>query len=129
MSELLKEGDIFEVTEGMSVTTTIPCHFVYANHIGDWSLTDHVVDVEKGFYGYLIGSYIVISTDTERIADDMGMGALREQTYTNAYKVEAVKTNNTNIKISFYQNGYFTSTNAGVKKTGQGKLVWVVEND
>lgn len=128
MNGLLKEGDIIEVVAGMHVNTEIPKHIKYTNCKGDWEVVSDVVRVDNEFFSYLIGSYLVTSTETKRISDDMGM-TMRTQTYTDIHMVYAVKTDNQRIEISFSQNGNLTDTNTDVKKIGRGRLVWTVEEE
>lgn len=125
----LQEGDIFQVVAGMNVRTLVPNHVFYLEHEGDWTVKEQKITVNDEFYKYLIGSYIVTTARVDRIADDMGMGALREQTYTDVHYIEAVKTDNTRITISFYQNCHYGASNWDVQKTGAGKLIWVVEEN
>ena len=128
MSDLLKEGDIFEVTTQMNISAIIPNHLYYDNCEGDWELSTQVVNPGDKRFNYLLGSYLVTSATTERIADDMGM-SMACQTYTDVHMIKAIKIDNTRIEISFYQNGNYTCTNGGVVKTGKGKIKWVVERD
>lgn len=116
MSDYLQEGDVIELTAKHKVFAEVPCHFVYTNRKGDFSLTQHDVQL-SGDFEYLQGRYIVIKTE---IAGG-GTGHGGNDIYPNGHKVTC-KSVDEKFTVSFYQSGSFKAMIKDIKPIAKATL-------
>lgn len=118
--EFLKEGDVIELKEGTRVYADVPKHFVYENRRGDYSITHHDVKL-GGEFDYLMGRYIVVKTTFD------GGGSSHDGSYPDGHHVWCVKSDDSAVRVDFYQSGCFTATNENIKPIGCAKLQWTID--
>ena len=119
---LLQYGDVIKLTAEHTVYAQVPKHFVYSNHVGDFSLTKERVKLE-GDFDYLQGTYVV--TKTQYTGGGTGHG--RYDIYLDGWEVTCVNIDDNTINVSFYQTGSFTAMIEDIKPIGKAKLKWVYE--
>ena len=112
---MLQEGDVIELKLGMEIYADIPRHFVYSNRRGDFSMI-HANVTLSGQFDYLCGKYIVIKTlmDGGGPSDDGG--------YPDGWHVFCVKADEENVKVDFYQSGFFTAMIENIEPVGKATL-------
>ncbi|GAB0154560.1 hypothetical protein [Marinobacterium sp. BA1] len=120
MKEFLQEGDVIELTANHRVYAEVPCHFVYANKKGDFSLTQHDVQL-SGDFDYLQGKYIV--TKTEMTGGGTGHGA--NDAFPDGHKVTC-KREDGKYTVSFYQSGCFTAMIKDITPIAEATLQWKI---
>ncbi|MBE4286747.1 hypothetical protein HJ070_22990 [Vibrio parahaemolyticus] len=120
MRGFLQEGDVIELTADHKVYAEVPCHFVYANRKGDFSLTQHDVQL-SGDFEYLQGKYIVIKT--EMTGGGTGHGA--NDVYPDGHKVTC-KREDGKYTVSFYQSGCFTAMIKDIEPIAKATLQWKI---
>lgn len=118
-TELLKEGDLIELKDGMEVYADVPKHFVFSNKRGCFDLTHSAVTI-GGEFDYLAGEYVVIKT----AMTGGGTGHGPNDVFTDGHRVWCQKTSDSNVNVDFYQTGCFTAMIRDIKPIGQAKLVW-----
>lgn len=116
MRYFLQEGDVIELTADHKVYADVPHHFVYANRKGDFSLTQHNVQL-SGDFEYLQGRYIVIKTGVT--GGGTGHGA--NDVYPDGYKVTC-KREDEEYTVSFYQSGCFTAMIKNIEPIAKATL-------
>lgn len=119
MARFIQDGDVFELVDGDRVYAMVPKHLVYANRKGDWSLTRNDVMIE-GVMSYLAGTYIC----TKTALDSGGCGHGPHDVYPNGHHVYAVKVDDRDCKVDFYQSGSFTAMIGNRKPIGKATLEW-----
>ena len=122
MPELLKEGDVIELKEGMEVYADIPEHFAYSNRRGSFKLTHYNITLSQKF-DYLMGKYIVCSTSFS----GGGTGHGPHDVYPDGHHVFCVKADDRNVRVDFYQTGCFTAMIKDIEPIEKAELHWVAE--
>jgi hypothetical protein len=97
---MLKEGDVIEIKQGMSVYTDNPG-------------PERCVIV-KGEFSYLAGRYVVYMT----MLNGGGSG------FPNGHHVYAQKINDPSVRIDFYQTGLFTAMIPDLTPIGRAACQW-----
>ena len=101
---MLKEGDVIEIKDGMSIYANIPKDLIFKN--GESKLFHHKVTIgEDDKFDYLSGEYIVYDTTY----DGGGTGHGPHDIYPDGHHVFCRQISNRDIKIDFYQSGAFTA--------------------
>ncbi|AFU64245.1 hypothetical protein selz4t1_21 [Salmonella phage selz] len=117
---LLQVGDVFVLTEEMTIETQVPKHFLYSNCKGDWQ-TDSGYITPEGFFGYMQGHYVVTKTALQG-------GSTGHDPYPDGHHVWAQHTENERIRICFYQTGSFRNMHRNVPVVGKAKAqTWTWE--
>jgi hypothetical protein len=127
----LREGDVFDLTEGHTVYMDLPAHFVYGNRQG---VFDEIVQGEvvvgpphNGMLtDWLAGEYVVTGTGLHDNGDD------DDGHYVQAEKLPDPTDNladdsGPRVKVSFYQDGGFTAENSDIVAKGRARAHWTVE--
>ena len=119
MKELI-EGDVIRLTSEHKVYAEVPKHFIFANCKGNFEL--HKSDVHLSDFEYLCGDYIVERTALEG-------GSTGRDAYPNGHHVYCFMVSNPEIKIDFYQSGYFTAMIKDIEPIGRALKEWVYNGE
>lgn len=114
----LEEGDVIELNETHAVYASIPEHFAYSNKKGSFKLTRAHVTL-KGEMNYLCGKYIVTKTAFDG-------GSTGRDAYPNGHHVFCARTDDSTVKVDFYQSGCFTAMIEDIKPIGKAELKWSI---
>lgn len=118
---LLAPGDIIELPLGVVVNATVPKHFLYSNHKGDFTLDHGQVCIQTELE-YLSGTYVVYKTKKE----DGGKDHVGQR-YADGHHIFCEKLDNRSIKVDFYETGDLMPKVKHIKKCGKAVLQWVVQ--
>lgn len=130
---LLKEGDIIEITTGHEVYYELPMHFVYVNRVGNFkeiAKTEvRIGELKNGLdTDFLKGRYVVKATSCGGGGTGHGPGDV----YPSGHLVKCIKLNkkdyDSEIEISFYQTGFFTAMIEDIKSVGRAVATWSEES-
>lgn len=116
MKNLLREGDVIELTENHTVYAKVPRHFIYDDCKGDFSLIQHDVQL-SGEFEYLQGKYIVIKTENT----GGGCGHGPHDIYPDGHKVTCKRVDK-KFTVSFYQTGAFTAMIKDIEPIAKAKV-------
>ncbi len=119
--DLLKEGDVIELTAEHRVYATIPKHFLYSNRIGDFSLDRGEASLGRADLAWLRGRYVVVKTATD------GGGQSHDGGFPDGHHVWCEAIDDRSRKVDFYQTGCFTAMIPTIPVIGHATLRWVVE--
>lgn len=117
----LKEGDIIELTLGMSVNATVPEIWLYSN--GKANKTTHG-SIKISAKTKLAGRYVVFKT----AFDGGGTGHGPHDVFPDGHHVYCERLDDLTVKVDFYQSGCFTSMLPDLKPVGKARREWVVIN-
>lgn len=101
---LLKPGDVVDLTKDHRVYAMVPCHFVYSNRKGDFSMTKTDVQLD-GTFEYLTGRYMVYKT----LLEGGGQGMHPGDVYPDGHHVYCKKLDDPRVEVDFFQTGCFTA--------------------
>ena len=117
---MLKEGDIIELKEGMSVYCEVPEHFLYENRRGVFDKYAHGLITIEDHFDHLIGRYVVYKT----AMDGGGTGHGVHDVYPNGHHVFAERLDDPSVKVDFYQSGCFTAMLPELKPVAKAVRRW-----
>lgn len=115
---MLEEGDIVEITQGMTVYADVPEHFVYSNRKGSFKITHYDAKID-GELSYLAGRYVVYKTHVGG-----GWHSGRDD-YPDGHHVFCERLDSPDVKIDFYQSGCFTAMLPDLKPVAKAVRRWV----
>ena len=116
---MLQEGDVIELMAGMKVYADIPEHFVYANRRGSFALTRHAITL-GGEFDYLCGKYIVYKTTRDG-------GRWNDNENPNGHHVFCMNVQNGQVRVDFYQSGFFAAMIKDIVPLSRATLRWTVD--
>ncbi len=117
---MLKEGDIIELTNGLTVYANVPEHFLYSNKKGSFELSRGAVKID-GELSYLSGRYVVYKT----AKDGGGTGMGPHDVYPNGHHVFCERMDDQSVKVDFYQSGCFTAMITNIEPVAKAVRRWV----
>lgn len=133
-NKFLQKGDLIKLGRGHTVKAWIPRHFVYANEVGDFTLTKTTITIGKDHNGlntdYFMGTYVVTKTCTDGGGTGHGPGDVYpdgHHVFCKLLESSTVDLRKQTIEVEFYQSGCFNCMIKHIEPIGRAKEDWKIE--
>jgi len=124
MTKFLAEGDVILLTKDHVVTASVPYHFAYQGHKGNFKNFARVqVRLSDDNFDYLRGIYIVTKTAT----DGGGTGHGPGDVYPDGHHVHCISEDGKKT-VDFYQSGSFIDIIKDIEPIRRAELTWKIKD-